>query len=274
MTEDSETGIKKINENANAAGIVTADMSATVKARDLNNLDTFEYQNELCHLLRQDDADILQKIDVVDKQQICDNGVTKINYKFKPLHEGYVYFRIQGNVGTAGVRVNGEELREYYVQNQWNIGRIYVNDCSGDVNVNIEVDSEQCNLDELTFYQQNDDVFESTMNMLKQKAVSVIKKGSNSLSFDTVISEDGNWVLLTIPFDSNWKCYVDGKKVSMEEVYGGFTAITMKNGKHHVELKYPVRGVKSGLVISIVSFIVLANIVVIRTKNKGDKGGE
>ena len=57
-------------------------MSATVKARDLNNLDTFEYQNELCHLLRQDDADILQKIDVVDKQQICDNGVTKINYKF------------------------------------------------------------------------------------------------------------------------------------------------------------------------------------------------
>lgn len=274
LTEDSETGIKKINENENAAGIVTADMSATVKARDLNNLDTFEYQNELCHLLRQDDADILQKIDVVDKQQICDNGVTKINYKFKPLHEGYVYFRIQGNVGTAGVRVNGEELREYYVQNQWNIGRIYVNDCSGDVNVNIEVDSEQCNLDELTFYQQNDDVFESTMNMLKQKAVSVTKKGSNSLSFDTVISEDGNWVLLTIPFDSNWKCYVDGKKVSMEEVYGGFTAITMKKGKHHVELKYPVRGVKSGLVISIVSFIVLANIVVIRTKNKGDKGGE
>lgn len=48
----------------------------------------------------------------------------------------------------------------------------------------------------------------------------------------------------------------------------------MKKGKHHVELKYPVRGVKSGLVISIVSFIVLANIVVIRTKNKGDKGGE
>lgn len=94
------------------------------------------------------------------------------------------------------------------------------------------------------------------------------------MSFDTVISEDGNWVLLTIPFDSNWKCYVDGKKVSMEEVYGGFTAITMKKGKHHVELKYPVRGVKSGLVISIVSFIVLANIVVIRTKNKGDKGGE
>lgn len=151
-------------------------MSATVKARDLNNLDTFEYQNELCHLLRQDDADILQEIDVVDKQQICDNGVTKINYKFKPLHEGYVYFRMQGNVGTAGVRVNGEELREYYVQNQWNIGRIYVNDCSGDVNVNIEVDSEQCNLDELAFYQQNDDVFESTMNMLKQKAVSVTKK--------------------------------------------------------------------------------------------------
>lgn len=276
LSENEETGKKDINVNPYAMGIVTEDMPAITKTEELESNDTFEYQNELCRILNQDQDDILQKIEGVEKTQTCEVGITKISYSFKALYPGYVYYRVQGGIGNANIRINGVELREYYAQNQWNIGRIYATESGQTINVDIEVDSEQCNLEDLEFYQQDEKVFENTINDLQNRAVTVDTKGSNSLSFDTNISKNGNWVLLTIPYDKNWICYVDGKETTLEKVYGGFSAITLEKGTHHIELKYPVRGFKTGIVISFVSFGILAVIVWlrIRVRNKGDNSGK
>lgn len=276
LSENEETGKKDINVNPYAIGIVTEDMPAITKTEELESDDTFEYQNELCRVLNQNQDDVLHKIDDVEKKQTCEVGITKISYSFKALYPGYVYYRVQGGVGNANIRVNGVELREYYAQNQWNIGRIYAAESGQTINIDIEVGTEQCNLDDLEFYQQDENVFKNTIKNLQNRAVTVDTKGSNSLSFDTNISENGNWILLTIPYDRNWICYVDGKETTLEKVYSGFSAITLEKGTHHVELKYPVRGFRAGMVISLVSFGILTVIVWlrIRLRNKGDDSGK
>lgn len=104
--------------------------------------------------------------------------------------------------------------------------------------------------------------------------MSADEHGSNSLSFGSDISQDGNGILLTIPYDKNWVCYVDGQKQQIQSVYGGFSVIVLNKGQHKVELKYPVKGLKTGILISLVSVLVLIAIGRKGLKNKqSDKGG-
>lgn len=262
LMKNTKSGTIDVFENVDALGIVTQDLPESAFMKELGQEDTFSYQNQLFSALTGTKDPLLKKIQEVQstyENMYEENGIIhKINqeeagtitYEITVPESGYVYYRLNGTVGISDVYINGELLREYYAQSQWNLGKIFANEAGEQLTISVKVDPGECNLNVLEFYQQDDTLYQKEMEKLQKKEAVVTLNGSSELSFDALSSKEGNWTLLSIPYDNNWQCYVDGKKISIQKVYDGFIGIILDKGDHHIEMQYPVKGQKTGLFIS------------------------
>ncbi len=76
----------------------------------------------------------------------------------------------------------------------------------------------------------------------------------------------------SIPYDESWQIFVDGERVSIEEMQeckigNGFIGFYLDSGEHEIELKYEARGFKAGAAISIITILLLA-VAFILLRNK------
>lgn len=82
------------------------------------------------------------------------------------------------------------------------------------------------------------------------------------LAGDITASVDG--VMMTsIPYDEGWSVYVDGEKAELTKVKDTFIGVRIGAGTHKVEMRYFPRGLKAGILISILSFasLILINFI-------------
>ena len=63
-------------------------------------------------------------------------------------------------------------------------------------------------------------------------------------------------VFTTIPYDSAWRIYVDGNEAAADCIGEGFLSFTVGEGSHEVILQYSPKGIKEGIIVSVVMFIV------------------
>lgn len=76
-----------------------------------------------------------------------------------------------------------------------------------------------------------------------------VKAYGNRLSGKVDTSEEGV-LLLTIPYDKNWVCSADGKKVSAQAVGGSLMGLKLSAGEHVISLTYVPGGLRMGAVLS------------------------
>lgn len=62
-------------------------------------------------------------------------------------------------------------------------------------------------------------------------------------------------VTSSIPASSGWHAYIDGKRATTITTNYGFVGIKVPAGKHRITLKYQTPGLKSGLIISLISLL-------------------
>ena len=70
--------------------------------------------------------------------------------------------------------------------------------------------------------------------------------------------EKENLVFFSVPYDSGFKAYVNGKEVEIERVNRGFMAVKCNVGENKIEFEYNTPGLMLGCMISVVSFIIFA----------------
>lgn len=265
-----------IYRNPQALSLAVGDLEGKCFWTKSKEDDTFKFQNAIFESLTQTDEPLLEeitpeKIEYDNMQQ--DKMLTqtdpaldgKITYYLRAKEKGYFYFRITGEAN--GVFVNEKALNGYQTFDDWEIGKIYAEEPGEVVTVTVDVVPGGCELEPLTFYQQNQMLYEEEMMELQEKSLAVTAETSSRLNMQVDITEDGNGILLTIPYDKAWQCYVDGKKTDVKRVYNEFMGITLNKGKHDVELKYELKGEKEGAWLSVLSLIVF--IWVIFREKKG-----
>lgn len=103
----------------------------------------------------------------------------------------------------------------------------------------------------------NDDVTEAKVNMQKTKG--------DTIEVNVENTEDGYFVT-SLPYDENYKIYVDGTLTEYEKVNTSFIGFKLKKGKHVIRMEYKSKGLLIGQVISITG-LVLTVVLVLINKN-------
>ena len=68
--------------------------------------------------------------------------------------------------------------------------------------------------------------------------------------------DDGEMNFATFPYDEGWTVYVDGDPVETVKLAGGFLGAKSEPGDHKVEFRFTPTGLKEGIIISGISFVL------------------
>jgi len=93
------------------------------------------------------------------------------------------------------------------------------------------------------------------INNLSQEAFSMTFFSQNNIKGEITLS-NSKLLFFTIPFDKDWKVYVNGKKRSLELVNIGFSGLLLESGRHEIELRFEPVGYYPGMIISLVSLLI------------------
>lgn len=88
---------------------------------------------------------------------------------------------------------------------------------------------------------------------LYQSDVQVDKKQTkdNVIQGMIQVKNDG-WFITSIPYDTHFKIYIDGKETKIQKVNTAFLGCKIGNGKHEVKIVYHAPGVTAGKILSLI----------------------
>lgn len=103
------------------------------------------------------------------------------------------------------------------------------------------------------------DDYEKNINILKnlqEQQLENIEINKNKLVGNINVKNEQMTLMVTIPYDSGFEVRVDGKKTEYSKLYDSFIGIKLSKGKHKIEMVYKPRGLKSGLIISVITLLI------------------
>ena len=110
--------------------------------------------------------------------------------------------------------------------------------------------------------------YKECKNCLNEFSKNEFSVNDNSF-ISNIISDKDSVVLYTIPYDEGWSATVNGKKVDIQKVDHGLMAVEIKKGNNIIEFNYFPKGLKLGIIISIIScFIFIINFVIYKKIKK------
>lgn len=104
---------------------------------------------------------------------------------------------------------------------------------------------------------ENEQSFKLARQKLVDQSIDGISLKGACLKFLTGSEFSHGTVVTTIPFDSGWKGFVDGRQEKLRRVAGEFMGIDVPSGRHKVVLKYEVPGLRLGLILSLTGILIL-----------------
>ncbi len=249
--------------------VFTSSKDILSKEMDIESLNIFEYQNEIYSGLAGKEVAIFTEHKY--KEKIISEDMQEIHYLVEAKNNDniYMYFPDVESVAVE-VLVNGMTQGNYFdsygngliVLGQYEAGNI--------VDVAIITSGVMVNLPEPIVYVENVELLTECIEEMRPENTVVTKNSSSSLECDIEVSED-RIIMTSIPYDENWKVYVDGQEVTISEAFDTMLAVQVEEGEHHIEFKYTPKYFNFSAVVTIFSVIILLFVVLynVRSSKKG-----
>lgn len=88
---------------------------------------------------------------------------------------------------------------------------------------------------------------------LYQSEVQVDKKQTkDNVIQGTIQVKNNGWFITSIPYDTHFKMYIDGKETKIQKVNTAFLGCKIRRGKHEVKIIYHAPGTTTGKVLSLI----------------------
>lgn len=108
---------------------------------------------------------------------------------------------------------------------------------------------------------------DSQLNALKEDVLEDVEIGTNSVNGNISLNQD-KILCLSIPYNIGWSAKVDGEKVDLLRANSMYMAIPLTAGQHKIELAYTTPMLKTGIVLSIISFGIFIAMAIVYIKRK------
>ena len=116
-------------------------------------------------------------------------------------------------------------------------------------------------------YRVDLEVLEQALEILGQETLQITKHGEGYIEGDVTLEEDGELVV-SVTADDGWKVYVDGKETETGIFEDMFLSVELKEGSHHVVMKYEQPGTWEGRILSLISVVGLMICIVLQRRQK------
>ena len=103
-------------------------------------------------------------------------------------------------------------------------------------------------------YYYNLDKINQIYQVLKKNQIKYDKYDDSHLKGTINVDKD-QLIFTSIPYDTNWHIYLDGKRVKPIKILNSLIGIEAKEGKHTLEMKYSNNYLIIPGLVSIISFI-------------------
>lgn len=184
----------------------------------------------------------------------------QVNY----INNAYCYDSFVVNLTGEQERINWDEIG--YIQG------------SGEIDHdNLEYDvffagSEYVTIGDPYFYYYDEESFRTIAERLKENPL-VIEEYDDTHIRGTITAKDNQIMYTSIPYESSWTAYVDGKKQEITPImYGSSIGLALSAGQHEIELVYEPEGLQTGIYLSLIGvvlFVLCTGVEVYRCrKNK------
>lgn len=120
------------------------------------------------------------------------------------------------------------------------------------------------------FYYIDMDVFEGAISRIAETQMTVSDGWTDSYLPGTLTTtKDSQLIMTTLAYDSGWKVTVDGKRVDTVEALDGVVAFIVDTaGEHEIVMKYRPTALTLGLIITVLSIILFALIMIFEKQLK------
>lgn len=249
--------------------------------------------------VKTDSKEISYRISPSENVEINDNYIVSkkdsyIDIDFEKLSDCEVYLSINGlsyedptswlknpntetylNIETAGKTVNSIRYATADDKNQH--GRhdftVYLGSMNKESLDNIRIVFTEAgiyDIDDISIYCMPIGWYEDDLIHLKEDTVKDVKIDDNYVGGNISLTSD-KYLVLSIPYSTNWKAYVDGERVETFVANGCYTGLALSSGNHSIELRYSPKLMNIGLVISAVGFGIFACLVVLNKKKQNNE---
>ncbi len=111
----------------------------------------------------------------------------------------------------------------------------------------------------------NDTALNESINAMSQSPMNFSEYSSGKISGTVEVASDC-LLFTSIPYDKGWSVTVNGEKVEPDAIGGGLLGVKLTEGSNEVEMRYSVRGLSAGMVISLLSIAVFGAYIFCRRK--------
>ncbi len=124
---------------------------------------------------------------------------------------------------------------------------------------------------DLYVYGLDEDKFITAYNNINDSGVLDVTENKESYIKGTIDLAEDKMLYTSIPYDEGWSVYVDGVKVSDDDIVkigDALMGIKMEAGEHTVELKFVPQGFVVGIVLTVLGLAILIILLVLKKKKK------
>lgn len=112
------------------------------------------------------------------------------------------------------------------------------------------------------------DQWQKAYDILSQQQMKVTGYSSTEVEGEIQVQQEG-LLFTSIPYDENWKVYVDGKETDVIPLWNSsFIAVRLDAGEHTIRAEYKQKGIVLGGIVSIIAILLSVGLIVYTKKKK------
>ena len=147
---------------------------------------------------------------------------------------------------------------------QWNNKLGYFK-AGENVTVQLELVDNDFVISHIQFYGLNVSTFAKSIDTLKNNSIKDLEVTNTQITGTVTAQGNNNILFLSIPYDSGWSAYINGKKVKILSKYN-FMEIKLNQGTQNIKLVFIPDGIYKGAGLTIIGVCILMLIIISERK--------
>lgn len=253
--------------NANALPLAFL-VQPEVNSLDLSGEDYFALHNALWQAISPAEGEVLVQAQV--QNVVLDNvmaiaqesGATRyvrqdesqpasVQYEIPVEWEAPLYYYFTSDeIQEAEIYINGVSDGVYFDVLRWDMSNAGTFPVGQTVTIEIRLLGEQILVQDALFCYEDRAALSGHVQAIRQNPVDLTRQSSAHLTGSFTAAQDQT-LLFTIPYDTGWRLWVDGKPVEYTQVLDALLAAEVSAGSHSFALRFVPRGLMPGCVLSV-----------------------